>query len=72
MKIIIKKFLILMAYLLGISNLFAAPNPPAPGYRSPPPPPGTPIDEHQLIILLITIILGIFIIYQKSKKPLLH
>ncbi len=70
MKIIVKKFFILMVYFVGVSNLFAAPTPPAPGYKRPPPPPGLPIDENQLVILIITILLGIFIIYQKSKKPL--
>ena len=43
MKTIINKFFILIAYLLGIAGVFAAPNPPPPNGRNqgpPPPPPG--------------------------------
>jgi len=73
MKIIANKFFVIMIYLLGVSNAFAAPHPPAPTGRRPPPPPGLPIDENILFLLLIAVVLGIYIINNhnvKTKTPI--
>lgn len=72
MKIIANKFFILMIYLIGISNSFAAPHPPPPNGRRPPPPPGLDIDENILFLLFIAVLFGIYIIYNhniKTKTP---
>jgi hypothetical protein len=68
MKIIANKFFIIMIYLLGIVNTFAAPHPPPPNGKRPPPPPGLPIDENILIVLFVALLLGIYIIYNHSIK----
>jgi hypothetical protein len=73
MKIIINKSLIIMMYLLGIFNIFAAPHPPPPqNGKKPPPPPGLPIDETLFILLIIATIFGLYVIYKyqlKAKTP---
>lgn len=73
MKIIANKFFVLMIYLFGISNAFAAPHPPPPTGKRPPPPPGLPIDENIIFLLFIAVLFGIYIIYNhniKTKTPI--
>lgn len=73
MKIIANKLFIVVIYLLGVSNAFAAPHPPPPTGKKPPPPPGLPIDENILILLIIAVLFGIYIIYNyhiKTKTPI--
>ena len=72
MKIIISKLLIIMTYLLGIFNTFAAPNPPPPNGKKPPPPPGLPIDDSLFLLLIIAVLFGVYTIYKcqiKTKTP---
>ena len=72
MKIILKKFFIVIIFLLGVLNAFAAPSPPSPGAKKPPPPPGLPIDENLQIVLILGLLFGIYTIYRhqlKSKTP---
>lgn len=68
MKIIVNKFLMTLICLMGISNAFAKPNPPAPTFKKPPPPPGLPIDENIYVFLLIAVLFGIYIIYKHNIK----
>ena len=68
MKIIANKFFIIMIYLLGVSNAFAAPHPPPPTGKKPPPPPGLPIDENILVLLFVAVLFGMYIIYNHNIK----
>ena len=73
MKVIAKKYFIMMIYLLGISNAFAANHPPPPTFKKPPPPPGLPIDENILILVMFAVLFGIYNIYKyniKTKTPI--
>jgi hypothetical protein len=71
MKTIINKFFILIAYLLGIAGVFAAPNPPPPNGRNqgpPPPPPGLPIDEYNTVLLVLALLFGMYVVYKHTLK----
>ena len=74
MKINANKFFITMIYLLGVSIVFAGPNPPPPNpNKKPPPPPGLPIDENLFALFIIAILIGAYIIYRhnlKTKTPI--
>lgn len=73
MKIIAHKFLFVIIYLLGVAIAYAAPKPPAPGYKRPPSPPGLPTDENILVLVMMAILLGVYIIYRhqlKTKAPI--
>ena len=74
MKTIENKFLILITYLLGLINLFAAPNPPPPNGRNqgPPPPVGLPIDEYNIFLLVLALFFGLFIIHKHTCKNSLN
>ncbi|KIA87152.1 hypothetical protein OA85_05945 [Flavobacterium sp. AED] len=75
MKIESNKFYFLIIFLFGIMNAFAG-DPPAPspfGRKKPPPPPGLPIDENIFILMIMTVLFGIYIIYSfrlKTKTPI--
>jgi hypothetical protein len=71
MKIIANKSFILIIYLLGFVNIFAAPDPPMPNGKNqgPPPPPGLPIDENLSSLLIIALLFGIYIIYNHTYSP---
>lgn len=68
MKNILKKFFVLVITLLGVTNVFAVPTPPAPGAKKPPPPPGLPIDTNIAILLIMGMLLGIYIVYKYQLK----
>ncbi|MBF2707448.1 hypothetical protein [Flavobacterium soyangense] len=73
MRIIIKKFFIIIISLFGIMNSIAAPHPPNPGGKKPPPPPGLPIDDGLYMLFIIALLYGIYIIYNhhiKTKTPI--
>lgn len=73
MRIIVKKFFIIIIFLLGALNAFAGPNPPAPGAKKPPPPPGLPIDDGVYLVFILALLYGIYIIYNyqlKTKTPI--
>lgn len=72
MRIIVKKFFIVIISMLSVLNLYSAPNPPMPGGRKPPPPPGLPIDDGLYIVFIIALLYGSYIIYNyqfKTKTP---
>lgn len=72
MRIIVKKFFIVMISMLFVLNAYSAPNPPMPGGKKPPPPPGLPIDDGLYIVFIIVLLYGIYIIYNhqlKTKTP---
>jgi hypothetical protein len=69
MKIIVNKFFILIAFLIGFVNAFAGPHPPPPNNgKKPPPPPGLPINDDLYIVLIIALIFGIYVIYKYQLR----
>ena len=73
MKIIGNNIFFVIIYLLGVTNAFAGPKPPAPNYKKPPSPPGLPIDENISVLIILAIFLGIYIIFRhqlKTKAPI--
>ena len=74
MKIVVNKFFLLFAFLIGTFYAVAgdANNPPTPNptgkTNAPPPPPGAPIDDNALILLIIALLFGIYIIYKRTIK----
>jgi hypothetical protein len=70
MKTIVNKFFVLVTYMLGFVNVFAAPDPPMPNGKglAPPPPPGLPIDENLPFLILIAILFGMYVIYNQTLK----
>jgi hypothetical protein len=70
MKTIVNAFFIVIAFLLGIVDTVAKNNPPVPNPNgrtndeiTPPP---LPIDDSLLVLLIIAILFGIYIIYNKT------
>ena len=76
MKIINKIKLTFIITLLGIMNLFAkGNNPPPPNNQKQmaPPLPGLAIDDNIYLLILITMLFGVYIIYKqtlKTKNPI--
>ena len=68
MKTIVNKFFVLVIYMLGLVNIYAAPHPPMPTGKKPTPPPGLPIDENLPFLLIIAILFGMYIIYNQTLK----
>lgn len=74
MKIISRRFLIVVIALLGVINVFSAPTPPAPQKVGPPVPPEdpVPIDENLVFLIMIAFLFGMYTIYRyklKQKTP---
>ena len=67
MKTIVNKFFVLVIYMLGLVNIYAAPHPPMPTGKKVPPP-GLPIDENLPVLLIIAILFGIYIVYNQFLK----
>ncbi|WP_418264261.1 hypothetical protein [Flavobacterium faecale] len=75
MRVALNKFYPLIAFLIGIMEIFAkndkdkgkGPPTPSPTGR-PPSPPGLPIDEGLYWLFLIAILLGIYYIYKYEIK----
>ena len=68
MKTIVNKFFVLVIYMLGLVNDYAAPHPPMPNGKAPTPPPGLSIDENLPVLLIIAVLFGIYIIYNQFLK----
>ena len=68
MKTIVNKFFLLVIYMLGLVNIYAAPHPPMPTSKRPPPAPGLPIDDNLPVLLIIAILFGMYIIYNQFLK----
>lgn len=62
MKIVPTRLLTLLAILFPLADCFAVPgNPPPP---TPPPPPGLPADNGIVVLLIISVLYGIYRIYK--------
>ena len=71
MKINSKFFCTLTIYLLVTVIGLASPKPPPPnGKGQGPGLPGMPIDEHSAVLLLLTIIFGVFVLYSSFRKKM--
>jgi hypothetical protein len=78
MKIVVKKFFLLFAFLLGAICAIAgnSKNPPTPnpyGKSAAVPigpigPIGLPIDDNSLMLLIVALLFGIYIIYKRTIK----
>ncbi|WNM19573.1 hypothetical protein [Flavobacterium capsici] len=65
MKIVPNRISILLAMVLLLSNIgFAAPEPPPPS--TPPPPPGLPIDGSIVVLVVVSILFGIYKVYKNQ------
>ena len=62
------RFSIAIIYLFGVIFVFAAPNPPSPGFKKPPPPPGLSTSEDIFIVFIIALIYGLFVIFRHKIK----
>ncbi|WP_366185363.1 hypothetical protein [Flavobacterium ovatum] len=79
MKIVLNKLFLLITFLFGIMEIFAKNDknkgnaPPTPSLTGKPPsPPGLPIDDHIFWLIIISIILGFYVIYKynQNTKPM--
>lgn len=75
MRIVLNKYFVLIAVLLGVLyDMAAAPKgPPSPTAQKLPIPPGYPIDENIYILLIGALLLGVYIIHKnklKTKTPM--
>ena len=69
MRFVPKKItLIIIAIYMLPHFIFAEPAPPAPAPQGAPPPPGTPVDEGILLLLVISLVFGIYKIYKSNIK----
>ncbi len=69
MKTIVNNFFVLVIFMLGLVNIYAAPHPPMPTGKAKPPPPGlVPIDDNLPFLLIIAILFGIYIVYNQFLK----
>ncbi len=63
MKIVPNRIILLLAFIFTMAESFAAPNDPPPP-SSPPPPPGLPVDGGIMILFAVSLLYGIYKIYQ--------
>jgi hypothetical protein len=73
MKIVPTRILILLALIFPLADCIAAPvNNPPPPTNLPPPPPGLPVDNGIVLLLVASILYGIYKVYQfnlNKKTP---
>ena len=70
MKIVPIRLILLLALLFPLAECFAAPSDPPP--PTPPPPPGLPVDGGIAVLLIVSIIFGLYKVYQfnlNKKTP---
>ena len=67
MKIVPNRVIIILTvFLLPVSSIFAAPGPPPPS--TPPPPPGLPLDGGIALLVIASLLFGLYKIYQLNIK----
>ena len=64
MRIVPSKIVLILVGFLCSNLTFAAPNPPSP---IPPPPPGLPIDGSLVVLVIASLIFGLYKIYTIKK-----